>query len=127
MLPHVIGHLSQRSAGEKNLIHAFAFHQLRVVVCDRAAATAEDSDVARALALQLPNDFGEKIDVSAVVTGNADGRDILLNRRAHNVADITMKAEINDLDAVPDKFEIDRIDRAVVPVANRDGGKDANW
>ena len=93
---------------------------------DRAAAAAENRDVARALFLQLPNDFGKKINVSAVVTGNADGRDIFLDRRAHNIADITMKAEIHDLDAVPDKFEIDRIDRAVVSIANRDGGKNAN-
>ena len=76
--------------------------------------------------LQLPNDFGKKIDVPAVVTGNADGRDILLDRRADDIADIAMKPEINDLDPVPDEFEIDRVDRAVVPVADRDSGENAD-
>jgi hypothetical protein len=28
---------------------------------------------------------------------------------------------------VPDKLEIDRVDRAIVSVADRNGGEDANW
>ena len=93
---------------------------------DRAAAAAKDRDVVRALFSQLANDFGKEIDVPAVVTGNADGAHVLLNGGAHDVADITMKAEINDLDAVPDEFEIDRVDRAVVSIANRDGCENSN-
>ena len=126
ILSHVIRHFAQRRAGEENLIDALALHQARIVVRDRSATAAEDRDVARALLFQLPNDFGKKIDVPAVVAGDADGRDIFLNRRAHDVADITMKAEINDFDPVPDEFEIDRIDRAVVSIADRDGGQNAN-
>jgi hypothetical protein len=33
-----------------------------------------------------------------------------------------MVAEINDLYAVPDELEVDRVDRAIVPVANRNSG-----
>ena len=33
-----------------------------------------------------------------------------------------MIAKIYDLDPVSDEFQIDRIDRAVMPVANRNGG-----
>ena len=126
MLPHVVGHLRQRSAGEKNLIDALTFHQAGVVVGDCAAAAAEDRDVARALAAQLPDDFGKEIDVSPVVTGNADGRDIFLDGGAHDVARITMKAEVNDLDAVPDELEVDRVDGAVVAIADRNGGENTN-
>jgi hypothetical protein len=37
-----------------------------------------------------------------------------------------MIAEINHLDPVPDEFQIDRVDCAIVPVANRDSGQDSN-
>jgi hypothetical protein len=37
-----------------------------------------------------------------------------------------MKAEIDDFDAVPNKLEINGVDRAVVPIADRDGSKDAD-
>jgi hypothetical protein len=94
---------------------------------DRATATAEDRDVASALLFQVPNDLGEKINVPTVVTGNSDGGDILLNRRAHDVPDIAMKPEIDHLNAMPDKFEIDRIDGTVVSIANRDGRENADW
>ena len=105
-LPHIIRHFRQRSAGEKNLIDALTFHQAGVVVCDCAAASAKDRDVARALAAQLPDDFGKEIDVSPVVTGNADGRDIFLDGGAYDVARITMKSQVNDLDAVPDNSRL---------------------
>jgi hypothetical protein len=74
----------------------------------------------------LPDDFGEEIDVSSVVTGNADGRDILLNGRAHDVTRITMKAEIDDLNAMPDELQVDCVDRAVVAIANRNGSENTN-
>ena len=74
----------------------------------------------------MPNDFGEEIDVSSVVAGNADGRDIFLDGGAHDVARITMKAEVNDLDTVPDELQVDRVDGAVVAIADRNGGENTN-
>ena len=58
---------------------------------NRAAAAAKDRDIVRPFLLQLPNDFGKELDVAAVVTGNADGRDVLLNGGAYDVANIAMK------------------------------------
>ena len=125
MLADVIGHFRQRSAGKENLVHAFAFHCRGIVMGDGSAATAKDFDVAAAFA-QKSDNFREELDVSAVVTGNPDGAHVLLDGRAHNVADRTVIAEINDLDPVPDELQIDRIDRAVMPVANRDSGENTD-
>ena len=53
-------------------------------------------------------------------------RDVLLDGGAHDVARITMKAEVDDFDPVPDELEVDRVDRAVVTIANRNGGENAD-
>ena len=37
-----------------------------------------------------------------------------------------MEPEVNDFDPVPDELEIDRVDRAVVAIAKRNGGENAN-
>jgi hypothetical protein len=37
-----------------------------------------------------------------------------------------MVAKIDDFDSVPDEFEVDRVDRTIVPIANRNGGEDAD-
>jgi hypothetical protein len=37
-----------------------------------------------------------------------------------------MIAEIHDLDSVPDKLEVDRVDGAIVPIANRDSGENSD-
>jgi hypothetical protein len=64
--------------------------------------------------------------VSAVVTRNADGRDVLLNGGADDIADVTMKSEIYDFDSVPDEFEIDGVDGTVVPVTNWNRSENTN-
>src|ERR1041384_7205145 len=61
----------------------------------------------------------------AVVAGEADGADIFLDGGADDVACGAMEAEVDDLDAVADELQVDGLDRAVVPVANRDGGQEA--
>jgi hypothetical protein len=38
-----------------------------------------------------------------------------------------MVTEINDFDPMPDELEIDCVDRAIVPVADRHSGENANW
>src|SRR5256885_15023469 len=102
--PH---HFFQRGAGEKNFVHAFATHYCRIVVRDRAAAAPEDFDVGRAFLAEKIDNFGEKLDVSAVVTGNADRTHVLLDCSTDNVADRAMVSQINDFDPVPDELEID--------------------
>ncbi len=89
-------------------------------------AAAKDFDVGRAAFAQEIDNFPEALNVAAIVTGNADGPHIFLDSSTYNVANRAMITEINDLNPVPDKLEIDRVDRAVVPVANRDGSKNAN-
>ena len=69
---HVLGHFCERSPGKENFVDAFALHLPGVVVRDRAAAPTENRDIVCPLLPQLANDVGKKIDVTAVVTGNAD-------------------------------------------------------
>ena len=63
----------------------------------------------------------------AIVTGNADGAHVLLDGRAHNVADRAMVTEINDFNPVPNELQVDRIDRAVVSITNWHSGQDSYW
>src|SRR6266568_4051637 len=93
---------------------------------DRSATTAKDFDVVRSALPQKSDDFREEFDVPAVVTRDANGAHVLLNGSAHDIANGTMIAKINDLNAVPDEFQVDRIDRAVMPVANRDRCQNSN-
>ena len=126
MLFHVLGHFCERSAGKENFVDAFALHLPGIVVRDRTPAPTENRDVVCAFLLQLANDIGKKIDVTAVVTGNADRSHVFLNCGTHDITDITMKSELNDLDPMPDEFQINGVNRAVVPVTNRNCSENAN-
>src|SRR5207244_11168555 len=126
MLFHIVRHFRERRAGKKKFADSFALPLPGVVVRNRAPAPAENCYVISAVLLQLANDIGKKIDVTAVVTGNPDRGHILLDSRAHNIADITMKSEVNDFDSMPDKFEINGVNSAVVSIADRNRGKNAN-
>src|SRR6476620_9660128 len=127
MLFHVLDHFCERSAGKENFVDAFALHLPGVVVRDRTPAPTENRDVVCPLLLQLANDIGKKIDVTAVVTGNPDRSHVFLNSRTHDITDITMKSEVNDFNSVADKFEINGVNRTVVSVTNRDNCENANW
>src|SRR5439155_816061 len=109
-------------SGDRDFVHAFATHGGRVLVCDASAATPEHFDVGRAFLAQEIDNSREKLGMPAVVTGNANRAHVFLDRRAHNVADGAMIAEINDLNSVADELKIDRVNRAVVPVADRHSG-----
>src|SRR5438067_11571808 len=126
MLFHIVGHFRERRAGKDNFVEAFALPLPGVVVRSRAPTPAENCYVIRAVLLQLANDIGKKIDVPAVVTGNPDCGHLLVDSRAHNIADITMKSEVNDFDSMPDKFEINGVNGAVVSIADRNRSKNAN-
>src|SRR6478736_1514842 len=125
MLFHILDHFCERSAGKENFVDAFALHLSGIVVRDRAPTPAENRNVVRAFLLQLTNDIGKKIDVTAVVTGNPDRGHVFLNSCTHDITDITMKSQVNDFDSVADKFEINGVNRTVVPVTNRDSSENA--
>src|SRR4030095_16425482 len=115
-------HVLKRGTGKENFIDAFAFHYRGVVVRDRAPAAAKHFYVVGARFAQKIDNRCEKLDVAAIVTGDADRAHVFLNRRAHDVADGSMVPEVNYLDAVPDEFQVDGVDRAIVPITNRHGG-----
>jgi hypothetical protein len=68
----------------------------------------------------------EEFYVPAVVTRDANRPYVFLDGGTDDVGNRAMIAEINDLNPVSDELQIDCIDRAVMPVANRDSGEDTN-
>src|SRR5205085_8163252 len=109
-------HLAQRGAGEENLVDTALLHHPLIVVRDRAAAAAEDLDVIGPALLQLPDYFGKKLDVPAVVTLYSDRAHVLLDGGAHDVLRVTMVAKLDDRDPVPDELDGDGVDRTIVPI-----------
>src|SRR5438270_165991 len=81
-LTNELHHLIERCAGEKDFVHTFATHHRGILVRDCAAATAEHFNVSRAFLAQKSDNFREKLDVTSVVTGNADRADVFLDRGA---------------------------------------------
>src|SRR5437879_6742504 len=116
MLFHILGHFCERSAGKENFVDAFVLHLPGVVVRDRAPTPTENRDVVCPLLLQLANDIGKKIDVTAVVTGNSDRSHVFLNCAPHDITDITMKSHGTDFDSLQDAFKTNGVTAAVVPV-----------
>src|SRR5438552_16094955 len=116
-------HVLERRAGEKNFLDAFAFHDRGIVMCNGAAATTEYLDVVCPFFAEKIHNLSKKLNVSAVVTGDANRANVFLDRRAHDAAHRAMITEINDLKSMPKEFQIDCIDRAIVPVANRNRGQ----
>ena len=86
---------------------------------NRSATTAKDFDVVRSAFSQKANNFGKELDVAAVVTRDADGAHVLLDCSAYDIAYRAMITKVNDFNPVPDEFQVNRVDRAVMPVANR--------
>src|SRR4051812_38168876 len=109
MLLHVAHHFFERSAGEEDLIHPFALHLARVFMRDRPTASPEDCDVVDAALAQLLDHIREKFDVAAVITGDTDCGHVLLDGGADNVAAVTMKPEINHLNPMADKLQVDGV------------------
>src|SRR5205823_2248285 len=124
--PHELDHLLQWRAGEENAIDALAMHDLRVGSTNRPPATTENTDVARLLLAQSANDFAKELDVPPVVAGEADRRDILLDGGTGDVGGGAVEAEVDHLDSAANQLHIDGGDGAVVPVAYRHGGENAD-
>src|SRR5881394_1579632 len=119
-------HFFEGCAGEKNFLHAFAFHDFGVVMRNGAPAAAENLDVVGPFFAEKIHNLSKKLDVSAVITGDADGAHVFLDRRAHDVTNRAVITEVNHFNAMPDEFQVDCIDRAIVPVANWDSGQNSN-
>src|SRR5436190_9405332 len=95
-LVHEGHHLGQGRAGEENAVHAVLLHGASIRRCNRASATPEEADVARAVFVEQVEDFGEELNVSTVVTGKTDCAHVLLNGSTHDVAGGTMITQVDD-------------------------------
>ena len=84
--------------------------------CDRAAAAAEHADVACAALLQHVDHVLEVLDVAALVAGQRDRIGILLQRRAHDILDRSVVAEMDHLGALRLDQAAHDVDRGVVAV-----------
>src|SRR5438093_11614999 len=80
-------HVVERCARKKNLVHAFASHDCRIVVRDGAASSSENLDVVSAFFAQEIDNCREKFDMPAVVTRDTNSAHVLLDRRAHDISD----------------------------------------
>ena len=89
---------------------------------DGAAAAPENLDIVRAFFAQKIDNGREKFDVPTVVTRNANRPHVLLDGGTDDVGYWAVIAEINHFDAVPDELQVDRVDRAIVTITNRDCG-----
>ena len=122
-----LDHVVKRCAGKENFIHASASHGCSIVMRNRPAAAAENFDVVGAFPAQEIDNSSEKLDVPTVITRNTTRADVLLDCRANDVSHRPVIPKVNHFDPMPDEFQVDRVDRAVVPVTNRDGGQDSDW
>ena len=93
---------------------------------DGAAAAPENLDIVCAFFAQKIDNGRKKFDVPAVVTRDANRPHIFLDGGTDDVAYRAVIAEINHFDPVPDEFQVDRVDRAIVTITNRDCGQNSN-
>ena len=93
---------------------------------DGAAAAPENLDIVCAFFAQKIDNGREKFDVPAVVTRDANRPHVFLDSGTDDVAYRAVIAEINHFDAVPDEFQVDRVDRAIVTITNRNCGQNSN-
>ena len=93
---------------------------------DGAAAAPENLDIVCAFFAQKIDNGREKFDVPAVVTRDANRPHVFLDGRTDDVANRAVIAEINHFDPVPDEFQVDRVDRAIVTITNRNCGQNSN-
>src|SRR5262249_5453759 len=121
-LMHKFHHVVELCAGKENFAHTFASHPCRVVMRDGAAAAPENLDFVCAFLAQKIDTGRENFDMPAVVTRNANRAHVLLDGGPDDVANRAVVTEIDHFDPVPDKLQIDRVDRAIVTITNRNCG-----
>src|ERR1043166_4183140 len=96
-------------------------------MCDGASSSSENFDIVCPFFAQKIDNSRKNFDVPAVVTGDTNRPHVLLDGGADDVTHRAVIAEINHFDSVPDEFEIDGVDRAIVAITNRDCGQNSNW
>ena len=126
-LQHEADNRLEGRAGEEDFVGALAPHAARIGLRNRAPASSKQADVAAAAAVHVFAHIAEELDVAAVVGGDADGRDALLNRSPRNVAGGAMEAEIHHLDAVVNELDVQGVDGAVVAITDGNSGEQPNW
>ena len=92
---------------------------------DRAAATAEDPDVAGALLAEHVDRVLEVLEVAALVGADRDPVGVLLDRRAHDIGNAAVVPEVDDLGPRRLDEPAHHVDRRVVAVEQRRGGHEA--
>src|SRR5258706_14049959 len=102
-----IDDLRERRTREEDAVDAASVHDFRIAVSDCAASAAKNSDVTGPRFLQALDNLREEFDVATVIAREPDGAHVFLNCGADDVARAAMVAEIDDLNAVADEFEID--------------------
>ena len=99
---------------------------LDLVGDDDPAATADDLDVAGAGLAQQLDEVLEVLDVAALVGGDGDALDVLLDRGVDDLADAAVVAEVDHLGALALHDPPHDVDRRVVAVEQARGGDDAD-
>ena len=89
---------------------------------DRPAAAAEDADVCGTDLAQHVDHVPEVLGVAALIGADRDRVGVLLDRRADDVADAAVVAEVDDLGARVLDQPAHHVDRGVVAVEQRGGG-----
>ena len=80
----------------------------------------------KALLLEAVDDFLKEFNVTAVIRRKPDCDDVLLNSCSDDILRRAMIPEVNHLNAVMNKFQIDRVNGTVVTVANWNCRQDSN-
>ena len=112
-------------AREIHALHAVRL-QLGSLLCgDRAATTTEDANVPGTLLAQHVDRVLEVLEMAALIGADRDPVGILLDRRAHDVRDAAVVAEVDDLGAGRLDQAAHHVDRRVVPVEERRRGHEA--
>src|SRR5262249_48836064 len=123
----VASNLFERSSRKENPANPAFVHDLCIFGCARPAASPKNADAGlQPRSFQTIDNLTKKFLMPAVVTGDPHRNHIFLDRRTHNVLRRTVISKINDFNAEADKFDIDRVDRTIVPVTNGDGRQNSD-
>src|SRR5262249_26803197 len=128
---HIIDHPKQTEPapilGRVDLLHTIALQRLDLVRRDRATAAHHDTYVGVAALAQHVDHVGEVFVVPALVGAHRDRVGVLVDRRAHDVGNATVVAEMDHFRAARLQQAADHVDGRIVAVEQRSGGHEAQW